>query len=218
MPRDLGGVSPTCSFVGSFEPTPNLPRAVGEKTRECKLGKIPTEEREFVKKFFKYIPPEERFQHTIGATKQNKLGFSRKEKRNFQHWKWHSRKLNDPMVTSPQGEKESSGWVHGYPSCDGCCRMNPFLFSNTQSTVAGPPLLEVGRILRKRQIRISKGIKVTWFLLTSLRISAGSLPINLWENLRQGSTHELVGSPKPPCDKLTHTPPLCSGSLCEFQD
>lgn len=144
--------------------------------------------------------------HWSNQTKQ--VGIQQKGEERLPAQHWHSRELNDLMMTSPQGEKESSVWVQGYPSCDGCCRMNPFLFSNTQSTVVGPPWLEVGRILRKRQIRISKGIKVTWFLLTSLRISAGSLPINLWENLRHGSTHELVGSPKPPCDKLTPPPAL----------
>lgn len=181
MPRDLGGVSPTCS--SDNRQRENLPQTFPEqlgKKLECWLGQIPTEEREFVN------PSLQSRDSSTPLEQTSKMSWDSAERE----------RETSNAASSPQGDtaedrailwwplhrgKESSVWVPGYPSCAGCFRMNPFLSRNTQSTEVGPPPLEVGRILRKRKIRISKGIQVIWFLLTS--------PTNIWEDLSQGSTH-----------------------------
>ena len=57
-------------------------------------------------------------------------------------------------------------------------------FSPAAPRVLRQDLLNWGRDeIRKRLIRISKGVKGTQVLLTVLRTSAGSLPMSIWKYL-----------------------------------
>lgn len=51
--------------------------------------------------------------------------------------------------------------------------------------------------IRKRQIRILKGIKRKQFLLIALRTSAGSLPVSLWESRPAGIPTTSSAKPTP---------------------
>ena len=64
-------------------------------------------------------------------------------------------------------------------------------------------------ILEKRQIRRSKGVKEMQFLLIDLRISAGSPPTSLWENLpREPLPIRSAGTPNTQSAKPTPPPTL----------
>lgn len=151
--------------------------------------------------------PEGRLQHTKGG-KQGKYNFdcSGGTNRNFpgttsppsEHWTG----LICPSEATSCGEMESGKWILGYHSQVGHSSRNPFLSTSTWSAKVGALPLGRGRILGKRQIRISKGIK-------------GIV-------LNRKSTHESLGVttpdvPKAPptCQFLSwHPPNSAAGFLC----
>lgn len=101
------------------------------------------------------------------------------------------------------GGNESCVWVPGYPSYAGYSREKPISLQEHPESKVGPPWLRGGKKLGKRQIRLSKGIKETWFVLTALRMSGESPPTIHWENVSQGSLHQLTDTPHAPSAKPT---------------
>lgn len=100
-----------------------------------------------------------------------------------------------PEVSYTREEVESNGWLPSYPSFVGHSWRNLFFTSSTQSSKVETPLLGGGSRKRnekgRKQIRISEGIKGTWFLLDASGLqqedssqASGSVPV---KNLLTGS-------------------------------
>lgn len=87
---------------------------------------------------------------------------------------------------SPKREKESGELMLSYPCWMGCCWRKPFLSSSTQTTEGG------GREeIRKRQIRISKGIEGMQSWLTAQDFSRKSV------HRPMGQSHLTISPPSP---------------------
>lgn len=112
------------------------------------------------------------------------------------------------MVTSPLKEVENDEWVPGYHSSVYHGWRNPFLYTSTLISEAGPPCLEGGRRKGRKRLEYYRALKV----LSSYCLLKEFCPQTSVSTPIRDLPSRPLGTPKAPSAKLI-PPTLCSWLL-----